>query len=342
MKLVEVCASRSYPVKIGSGSLSAIGAELAAIAKGSVLVVTDETVAQLYLSQVLRALREAGFTAYSASIPAGEASKDMRHYAMLLDILASKQLTRSDTVLALGGGVVGDLAGFAAATYLRGLRFVQVPTTLLAMVDSSVGGKTAIDLAAGKNLVGAFHQPALVLCDPEVLRTLPESVFQDGCAEIIKTAILFDRELFAHLQAQGKNFDREYVISRCVACKRDIVCADEFDTGQRQLLNLGHTVGHAVETLSAYRISHGSAVAIGTAIMSRAYCKDKDCIVRLLEAFGLPTATDYSAAQLAQAALQDKKRAGGYITLVVPRALARCELQKVPIAELTSIIEAGL
>lgn len=342
MPCVTVNASRSYDVKIERGILDLIGQELAAIARGQVFVVTDSNVAPLYLAQVYRSLTAAGFRVATAAVPAGESSKDLTHYEQLLHLFAEKQLARTDSILALGGGVVGDLAGFAAATYLRGLRLVQVPTTLLAMVDASVGGKTALDLPAGKNLVGSFHQPSLVLCDPDVLDSLPPETFRDGCAEVIKTAILFDPPLFAHLQTCGTDFDREYVITRCVEHKRDVVCADEFDTGRRQLLNLGHTVGHAIEQLSGYCIPHGSAVATGLAIMARRYCRDWAAVEALLEQFELPIRTTFSARVLAAAALSDKKRSGDTLTLVVPHAIGNCALEKAPVDQLKAIIEAGL
>lgn len=342
MNTVRVCASRTYEVKIGKGLLNQIGQEVLAVTKGSVLVVTDETVAPLYLARVVQSLKEAGLTVFTASIPAGERSKNLEHYVSLLNILAAKGLTRSDAVVALGGGVVGDLAGFAAATYLRGIALIQVPTTLLAMVDSSVGGKTAVDLPAGKNLVGAFHQPSLVLCDPDALNTLPDTTFRDGCAEVIKTAILFDPKLFAHLREKGLSFDRAYVITRCVECKRDVVCADEFDTGERQKLNLGHTIGHAIEKCSNFSVSHGQAVAIGTAMMARAFYEKPAEIEAVLHTFGLPTATDFSSEALASAALSDKKRMGSTVTLVVPRAIGSCILKTYPVTELQKIIEAGM
>lgn len=342
MKTIRVEASRSYEVKIGSGLLDAVGSEAARITDGQAFVVTDETVAPLYLKRVADSLRAAGLTVSTASVPAGEASKSVEYYVNLLHLFAAKRLTRSDAVIALGGGVIGDLAGFAAATYLRGVPVIQIPTTLLAMVDSSVGGKTAIDLPAGKNLVGAFHQPSLVLCDPEALSTLPEDVFRDGCAEVVKTAVLFDRALFDRLRDEGTGFDREAVIARCVEHKRDVVCRDEFDTGARQLLNLGHTVGHAVEKCSAFTVSHGKAVAIGTAIMARAFSADADEIVSVLRAFGLPTETDFSAEVLANAALSDKKRAGDTLTLVVPERVGRATLRTIPVGELPAVIKAGL
>ena len=238
--------------------------------------------------------------------------------------------------------VFGAEAGFAAATYQRGIPFVQVPTTLLAMVDSSVGGKTAIDLPEGKNLVGAFHQPAAVVCDPQLLDTLPPAILRDGCAEALKTAVLFDPDLFSLLAARGTDFDRMTVLPRCVACKRDAVCADEFDRGARQLLNLGHTAGHAIETLSGYRIAHGHAVAIGLAIMARAFCRDAAEIEAALIKLGLPTRTEFSPEQLAQAALADKKRAGERITLVIPRAIGDCVLREVPVDTLPDIFERGM
>ena len=342
MNTVRVTASSTYEVKIGSGLLAELGQETRAVTKGSVLVVTDETVAPLYLAKVYQSLTAAGLRVHTASVPAGERTKCVEYYVNLLNILAAKQLTRTDAAIALGGGVVGDLTGFAAATYLRGIPLIQVPTTLLAMVDSSVGGKTAIDLPAGKNLVGAFHQPSLVLCDPDALNTLPEATFRDGCAEVIKTAILFDPQLFAHLRERGTDFDREYVITRCVECKRDVVCADEFDKGERQKLNLGHTIGHAIEQCSHFTVSHGQAVAIGTAMMARAFYPNPKEIESVLHAFGLPTETNFSAEALANAALSDKKRAGDALTLVVPRAIGGCTLEKIPVTELQPIIEAGM
>ena len=181
-----------------------------------------------------------------------------------------------------------------------------------------------------------------MLCDPDALNTLPEATFRDGCAEVIKTAILFDPQLFAHLRERGTDFDREYVITRCVECKRDVVCADEFDKGERQKLNLGHTIGHAIEQCSHFTVSHGQAVAIGTAMMARAFYPNPKEIESVLHAFGLPTETNFSAEALANAALSDKKRAGDALTLVVPRAIGGCTLEKIPVTELQPIIEAGM
>lgn len=343
MKLVEVKASGSYCVKIGHGLLDTLGTELAALAKGNVFVVTDTNVAPHYLERTENSLKSAGFSVISEIISAGEPSKNLENYEKLLRRMAAARLTRADTVVALGGGVTGDLAGFAAASYLRGIRLVQVPTTLLAMVDSSVGGKTAVDLPEGKNLVGAFHQPALVLCDLDTLDTLPQAVFREGCAEVIKTAILFDRPLFEDLKRDGLNFNRESVIARCVEHKRDIVAEDEFETGSRKLLNLGHTLGHAVEKCSGYAVAHGAAVAIGTAAMARAFCReDGEEIHAVLQKFGLPLTTEFTPEELAEAALADKKRQGDTVTLVVPTAVGKCELCRLPVSELQSVFEAGM
>ena len=334
---IDIPVSQPYRVDIAPGLLDDLGRYVSS--GTAALVVTEEHVAPLLLERACRALRAAGVRAVPAILPAGEETKSLAQYAALLRKLAEAGLTRADTVVALGGGVIGDLAG---ATWLRGIRLVQVPTTLLAMVDSSVGGKTAIDLPEGKNLVGAFHQPAAVVCDPQLLDTLPSAILRDGCAEALKTALLFDPDLFSHLAARGTDFDRMMVLPRCIACKRDAVCADEFDRGARQLLNLGHTAGHAIETLSGYRIAHGHAVAIGLAIMARAFCRDAAEIEAALIKLGLPTRTEFSPEQLAQAALADKKRAGERITLVIPRAIGDCVLWEVPVDTLPDIFERGM
>lgn len=350
MNIVKVNASTEYDVKIGSGLLSSLGTEVAALTKvGIAAIVSDSNVWPLYGNSAAKSLENAGFTVISYVFPAGEGSKCGSTYLELLNYLAEKHVTRSDCLIALGGGVVGDLTGFAAATYLRGIAFVQVPTTLLAAVDSSVGGKTAIDLDQGKNLVGAFYQPKLVLCDTDTLNTLPVDIFRDGCAEVIKYGVLYDAPLFAHLQSNGLAFDREGVITRCVELKRDVVTEDEFDTGNRMKLNLGHTIGHGVEAGSHYRISHGKAVAIGIAIVSRsaADCgmcakETADAIIKVLEQFQLPTRTDFGSDVLFVAALSDKKRSGGTVNLIVPKAIGDCDIVPTPVDELKSFIQKGL
>ena len=350
MNTVHVTASRDYDVLIGSGLLGSIGARAAAMKKvKKVCIVSDTNVWPLYGDTVRSSITDAGLEAVPFVFPAGEESKNAATYLELLNCLAENHLTRTDLIVALGGGVVGDLAGFAAATYLRGISFIQVPTTLLAAVDSSVGGKTAIDLPAGKNLVGAFWQPSLVLCDTDCLNTLPEDIFRDGCAEVIKYAVLYDNHLFRCLAHTGLDFDRETVITRCVELKRDVVAQDEFDTGMRMKLNLGHTFGHGVEARSNFEISHGKAVAIGMAIVARAgfakgICSKeaRDEILTVLDRFKLPSSCEFSAEQLFTAALSDKKRSGGTVSLIVPRSIADCVILPMPVTEIQSFIEAGL
>ena len=344
MRTVTVNASKTYDILIGSGLIQTLGAEVKKLGKAQkICVVSESTVFPLWGSAVVSSLENAGFTVVTYVFPAGEESKNGTVYLDLLNFLAENGLTRTDLIVAIGGGVTGDLAGFAAASFLRGIRFVQVPTTLLAAVDSSVGGKTAIDLPAGKNLAGAFCQPSLVVCDTDTLNTLPTEIFRDGCAEVIKYGILYDPVLFAHLEEKGLSFDREAVIQRCVELKRDVVMEDEFDTGARMKLNLGHTIGHGVEAKSHFTLSHGKSVAIGMAIVSRACgCKDSPRILAILQKFGLPISTADTAEDIYSYALSDKKRAGDLVKLNLPNAIGDCSIVPTPVSELKSFIQAGL
>lgn len=338
MTRVRVAVNPPYEAAVGAGLLDRLGELLRPLAAGSVMVVTEENVAPLYLDRAAASLSAAGFTVRTAVLPAGEATKSAQYYVNLLERFAP--LTRSDTVLALGGGVLSDLAGFAAATYLRGIRSVNVPTTLLAMVDAAVGGKTGIDLPTGKNLVGAFCQPALVVCDPTLLTTLPPRELRSGWAEVIKTAILFDPPLFQRLKTGEAA--TEQVIAACLQHKSAVLSRDVYDRGERQLLNLGHTLGHAVEVCSDYRVTHGEAVAVGIAGMARAFSRDAAEIIALLEQFGLPTRTELSPRVLAQAALHDKKRRGDTVTLVIPERIGGCTLRSVPTNTLEEIFQRCL
>ena len=350
MKTVKVNTSTEYHVLIGSGLLAALGQQLQAVCKAKkVCIVSDSNVFPLYGKACTASLLNVGFDVTHFVFQAGEESKNGVVYLELLNFLAQNQITRGDCLIALGGGVVGDLTGFAAATYLRGIPFIQVPTTLLAAVDSSVGGKTAIDLPAGKNLCGAFYQPRLVLCDTDTLNTLPPDIFRDGCAEVIKYGILYDAALFDYLSKTAVDFDREAVIARCVELKRDVVTQDEFDTGVRMKLNLGHTIGHGIEAASNFRVTHGKAVAIGMAIITRAaaeigFCSEeaKDKIIAILHSFGLPTETEYSDEELFSYTLSDKKRSGGIVNLIIPAAIGDCRIVPTAVDELKSLIEAGL
>ncbi len=344
MKTVTVNASTQYDVKIGPGLLRAVGDEVLALGKAeTVCIVSDSNVWPLYGSCVENSLTAAGLSAVHFVFHAGEESKNAAVYLELMNFLAENHLTRSDMLIALGGGVVGDLAGFAAATFLRGIRFIQLPTTLLAAVDSSVGGKTAIDLPAGKNLCGAFCQPSLVLCDTDSLSSLPREILLDGCAEVIKYGVLYDEAFFRYLEASGADFDREKVIARCVELKRDVVMEDEFDTGARMKLNLGHTIGHGIEAQSNFTLSHGKSVAIGMAIVARASaCPDATRIVNCLQKFSLPTTTDYPAAEIYAYTLSDKKRSGSTVRLIVPKRIGCCEIVPTPVESLLSYIQEGL
>ena len=344
MKTVAVHASKTYDIHIGSGLLPKIGEYARKLGKAEqVCILSESTVYPLYGHLVKDSLEQAGFSVVSFVFPAGEAQKNAVTYLEVLNFLAENKLTRSDLIVALGGGVVGDLAGFAAATYLRGIRLIQVPTTLLAAVDSSVGGKTAIDLPAGKNLAGAFWQPSLVLCDTDALASLPREIFRDGCAEVIKYGILYDPELFTYLEKTGLDFDREAVVARCVELMRNVVLEDEFDTGARMKLNLGHTVGHGVEARSNFTLSHGQAVSIGIAIVSRAAkCPDTHRILGILERFGLPVSTQYPVEDIFRYTLSDKKRSGGFVNLIIPKAIGSCAIVPTPVEQLKSFIEEGL
>ncbi len=350
MKTICVDASKPYAVHIGHDLLPKAGTFLYELyAPGKAAIISDSNVYPLYGHTLSDSLRNSGFTVYTYIFPAGEEQKNAATYLEIVNFLAENNFTRSDVILALGGGVTGDMAGFAAATFLRGIPYVQIPTSLLAMVDSSVGGKTAIDLPAGKNLVGAFCQPDLVLCDLNLLNSLPEEVFRDGCAEIIKYGILFDPELFKHLAQNGLHFDREYVIAKCIHHKADVVKSDEFDIGERQLLNLGHTVGHAIEAQSGYTVSHGKAVAAGIAIMAKAAWQKGFCeqavyerICEVLDVFELPKTTAYSPDQLCRNALADKKRMGGAVNLIIPLDIGACTIHKTLVENLKSYFKAGL
>ncbi len=345
---VPARAARSYDILIGQGLLRSVGKLMADIESPCrLLLLTDDTVEALYANEVTLSLTEVGYSVIRHVIPHGEASKSPSNLIALLERMASEHMTRSDLLVALGGGVVGDLGGFAAAVYQRGIRFIQVPTTLLAMVDASVGGKTAIDLEAGKNLAGAFHQPSLVICDATCLRTLPAEIFADGMAEVIKYAFIRDRRLFDLLQAETPN--NEEIIRLCVENKRVLVEEDETDKGARQLLNLGHTVGHAIEICSDFSVSHGSAVAMGMVIITRAaeqlgICADGtlDALLALLKKYNLPTDCPFTTEQLYAVALSDKKRAGDTITLVVPYGIADSRLVVIPVDALESYIRRGL
>lgn len=350
IRSIRVNTGTHYTVSIGSGLLSRCGALLReSMAPCHMAVISDSTVAPLYAQTVCDSLEKAGFSVSMYVFPAGESHKTLTTLSEILEFFAQSSLQRGDCVAALGGGVTGDMAGFAAGCYLRGIRYVQLPTTLLAAVDSSVGGKTAVDLTAGKNLAGLFWQPSAVLCDTDCLSTLSGAAFADGAAEAIKTGVLCGESLFSLLENRAWQTAPDEVIARCVSFKAALVARDETEQNERQLLNLGHTVGHAIEVCSGYTVSHGHAVAAGLAIIARAgerlgwsCAAVSSRIETCLKTNHLPLRTDDTPQALAQAALRDKKRTGNEITLIVPQRIGFCERRKIPIEALQSIIAAGL
>jgi len=310
-----------------------------------IVIVSDDNVFPLYGDAVAKSFRESGYQTSAYVLKSGEASKTLDTVAEILGFLANEKVTRGDMLAALGGGVVGDITGFVSAIYLRGVDYIQLPTTILAAVDSSVGGKTGVDLSAGKNLAGAFHQPVVVLCDTNVFATLPKAVYADGMAEVIKHGMIADREMLVSLN----NLSIDEICRQNVAIKAGLVEQDEFDTGVRRLLNFGHTVGHAIEAVSNYRVPHGSAVAVGMTVITRAGARsaltDSACMGDLLgalERYNLPTRCDFPAKELTAAALHDKKRSGETITLVIPKKTGHAELFDIPVEQLEDFIAKGL
>ncbi len=350
MKEIVIRASRTYSVLIGENLPEDLTDRLRLAVPGAekAFILADDTVWGLYGQELLDRLSRGGLEMAHHVFPHGEASKNAGTYIGILEAMCRARIGREDMLLALGGGVTGDLGGFAAATYQRGIAYVQLPTTLLSMVDSSVGGKTAIDLEGGKNLAGAFWQPSLVLCRCSALDTLPGEILADGCAEVVKYGVLCDPELFRHLEERGLDFDRAYVAERSVSDKRDFVAQDEFDRGIRKLLNLGHTLGHALEKRSGYQISHGRAVSIGMAAVARAAAKrgvcGGDCAERLqalLEKLGLPTASPYPVEELLPLMLSDKKWRGSRVDVILPETVGRCRAVSMDAEELRVLMEAG-
>lgn len=349
MKTITVNTASSYHVFIGSDLISQIPDFLSVKVPGQkVVIISDSNVWPLYGDVIESQLTQVGYNASHYVFAAGEAQKVAATYLDIIEYLASLPFSRSDLLIALGGGVVGDLTGFVAATFLRGVSYVQIPTSLLAMVDASVGGKTAIDLMAGKNLIGAIYQPEMVICDISLLATLPQDVFRDGCAEIIKYGILYDDALFSHLERTGHTFDAEYVVSRCIDLKQNVVSADEFDRGERQKLNLGHTIGHGFEAKSNYQITHGESVALGLSIIAKAaqsigYCSSEttDRIQDILCQFGFSLEIPYEADDICPYILSDKKRVGNTVNLILPKNIGYCVIVPFDVDKIPAIIKAG-
>ena len=343
---------RAYDIKIGSGLLAQCGGLIRAVTDAQMLaIVTDSNVAPLYLGAVEESLKAAGFNTISVVFPAGERSKNIETLNMLYERFAEAGLTRGDGVVALGGGVTGDLAGFAAATMFRGVDFIQMPTTLLAQVDSSVGGKTAIDLPQGKNLVGAFYQPKLVIADIDCLKTLTQRTVCDGMAEVIKYAMIADETLFLLLESiSGVETVPQYweqIICTCCDIKRAVVAEDERDTGRRGILNFGHTLGHAYELAYHYETyTHGEGVAAGMVKILEIEEKQGKDVVRLkmrllalLEKFHLPETIDCTMEQYRAAIGLDKKAKGKMIHVIEVETLGQAEIVPMEKEQLCALLE---
>ncbi len=319
-----------YPVHVRRGTLADVGALMREVGlSGRAAVITNTTVGELYAAQVAASLRQAGFEPVVCQVPDGESFKTLATVSDLYDELIAHGLDRNSAVVALGGGVVGDMAGFVAATYLRGVPLVQVPTTLLSMIDSSLGGKVAVDHPRGKNLIGAFYPPRLVVTDPDSLGTLPAAERRAGLAEVIKHGIISAPELFARLEAAGDVVDDQldWVVERAIAVKIEIIQEDPFEKGRRAVLNLGHTYGHAFEAISGFRLRHGEAVGIGLVAAARTSVALGLCpatvearIVALLQKFRIPTRFGGFPPEAIRAAMNaDKKRQSNRLRFILPQ-----------------------
>ncbi len=346
MKTITVKASTSYDIYIERGSLKNCGKIIADTVKTrKTAIITDDIVDGLYAKTVADSLEKEGFTVCKFVFPNGESSKSTETLNMIYTFLCENNITRTDCIIALGGGVVGDITGFAAATFLRGLDYIQIPTTLLAQIDSSVGGKTAIDLPCGKNLVGAFKQPKCVICDSDVLSTLTQEILSDGMAEAIKYGMIRDKELFELISShnlENVNEIIDEIVYKSISIKRDVVENDEFDTGERMILNFGHTLGHAVESYYNYETyTHGSAVAIGMCMITCKKC-DADMLEQLKKcvvAYKLPTHCDAPIDELLKRCSNDKKRESGNINYIVCHVIGKAEIKKVTISEFNRLME---
>jgi 3-dehydroquinate synthase len=360
MRKVKVSlGSRSYDIRIGQGLLARLGAECAALKLGRrCAIISDTTVAPLYAKSAAQSLTRAGFESVLITVPAGETAKSIKTVESCYDQLAAHRLERKSFVVALGGGVVGDLAGFVAATYLRGIAFVQVPTTLLSQVDSSVGGKVGVNLKAGKNLVGAFHQPRLVLCDLDTFNSLPEREYRSGLAEVIKYGIISDAKLFHQLEREMPRLLKRdpstlaRVVARCCEIKADVVGQDETETGLRAILNFGHTIGHALEAIAGYgKYLHGEAISIGQVAAAKLSHQllnlpvaEVERITLLFQNAGLPTQYKPNRANLTRlcdAMKLDKKVSAGEVKFVLAKSIGEVEFgHKVPIALIEEILNS--
>lgn len=347
MTKIRINTSKPYDVVIGKGLLENAGELIASTIKGrKAVIVTDDIVNSLYAEKLTASMAKAGFTTDVFVFPNGEESKSHKTLIELYDFLSKKNITRSDFLIALGGGVVGDLTGFAAATYLRGIDYVQIPTTLLAQVDSSVGGKTAVDIEAGKNLVGAFKQPDIVIADTDTLATLTDDIFTDGMGEVVKYGMIWSKSLFELLKTGKAKENLEKIVEECVDIKRQVVETDEFDTGLRMILNFGHTLGHSIEKFYNYKgFSHGKAVSVGMYLMT--VIAEKGGLIETplseelkacLEANNMPFTSEADGTSLFNGAVNDKKRFSDNINLIICREIGKADIVKMNINDFKKLI----
>ena len=350
MKL-DIETACPYSVYIESGLLDRVGelAQKTRKPRSQAMLISDSNVFPLYGERVSASLERAGFAVSTFVFPAGEPSKQISTVCQMYQALAEKGFTRTDFIVTLGGGVTGDMGGFAAATYLRGIPFIQVPTTLLSQVDASVGGKTGVDLPFGKNLVGAFHQPEAVLTDPDTLKTLPEHFFRDGMGEVVKYGCISDQPLFQALEAGTALENLEDLLARCVASKKSFVEEDTRDTGRRMILNFGHTFGHALEKLHNFEgLSHGEAVGIGMVLASRVGEElsvtpkgTAERILTVLGQYGLPTSSQFSWEEIVDATALDKKSDGSSLRLILLKEIGDAVIHPVTREDLKRLWKGG-
>jgi 3-dehydroquinate synthase len=345
MKTIRINTSKPYDVLIERGSIHECGKYIAEIARSKrAAIITDDIVENLYGDTVRKSLAENGFEHSTFVFPNGEESKSLSTLSDIYDFLSESNITRKDIVIALGGGVVGDITGFAAATFLRGIDFVQIPTTLLAQIDSSVGGKTAIDLKCGKNLAGSFKQPALVICDSDTLKTLTPEILSDGMAEAIKYGMIRDSKLFelieSHTLADVDSVMDEIVYT-CIDIKRDVVEHDEFDTGERMILNFGHTIGHAIEGYHNYvNYTHGKGVAAGMCYITRRFAPElSERLEACVRSYNLPVDSEASMSELLPFCSKDKKRETNNLNYIVCPTIGKAEICRTTVAEFGRLME---
>ena len=339
MKKISVKTSHPYEVLIERGGLAKSGEYISRVTNSrKAAIITDDIVEKLHLQTVLDSMKAAGFECSVFAFPNGEPSKSLANLGNIYDFLCESNITRSDIIVALGGGVVGDITGFAAASYLRGVEFVQIPTTLLSQVDSSVGGKTAIDIPGGKNLVGAFKQPALVICDSDALKTLPPEVLSEGMGECIKYGMIRDEKLFGLMESHDlETLDEimDEMVYRCIDIKRAVVENDEFDRGERMILNFGHTLGHALEGWHNYTdYAHGAGVAAGMCMITDKLAPQlSERLKKCCAAYRLPTGSDIPMSELLPFCSKDKKNEKKDINYIICKEVGKCEIVKVPFSE---------